>query len=273
MTTARRSFAEEWRQWYARAEAALTAPYGFLSVTGLTWLGPAAVDVPGVPGRWRTDGDAVVVDLGPDDVLRLGDRTVRGRVVVRPASPDGEPPGDALVWHDRVLVEVVRRAEGVFVRPRDPDHPRRTGFPGTPSYPPAPGWRLRGVWVPPRRAGGTVALASALPGVTNHYGDLGTVRLELGGRERELVLIRPKQAPARLVFRDATSGRTTYPRGRYVDLDLPAGHGEEVTVDFNRARNFPCSYSPAPTCPAAPAQNVLDAEVDAGAQYPPVRTS
>ncbi len=84
-TTARRSFAEEWQQWYARAETALTAPYGFLAVTGLTWLGPAPVDVPGVPGRWRTDGDAVVVDLGPDDVLRLGDRTVHDHVPGIPA--------------------------------------------------------------------------------------------------------------------------------------------------------------------------------------------
>lgn len=138
------AFAEEWRRWYREAESALTEPYGFLAMTGLTWLGPEAVEVPGVPGRWRTDDGGVVVDLAPGESLRLGTdpgtgEEITGRLVV--PTEDGGPR----VWHGRVLVEVVHRPEGVFVRPRDPDNPRRTRFAGTLSFKPDPRWRLQGV--------------------------------------------------------------------------------------------------------------------------------
>lgn len=68
-------------------------------------------------------------------------------------------------------------------------------------------------------------------------------------------------------FTDATTGNETYPAGRFLDLDEPAG--EIVVLDFNRAYNPLCNYSPAYNCPIPPAENRLPVAIRAGEQtYP-----
>ena len=67
-----------------------------------------------------------------------------------------------------------------------------------------------------------------------------------------------------LPFTDGTTGRETYPSGRYVDIEGP--EGGPYVVDFNRAYNPLCAYG-APeryACPVTPAENRLRARVEAG---------
>ncbi len=60
-------------------------------------------------------------------------------------------------------------------------------------------------------------------------------------------------------FRDATSGRESYPAGRYVEV--PQSSKE---IDFNMAYNPYCAYSPDYSCPLSPAENWLKLEIRAG---------
>lgn len=67
-----------------------------------------------------------------------------------------------------------------------------------------------------------------------------------------------------LPFTDETTGRETYPTGRYVDVEGPKG-GPYV-IDFNRAYNPLCAYG-APeryVCPVTPSENRLRVRVEAG---------
>jgi len=64
------------------------------------------------------------------------------------------------------------------------------------------------------------------------------------------------------VFKDLTSGRETYPPGRFLYTDLP--QNDEVVLDFNRAVNPPCAFTPYATCPLPPAQNHLAVRIEAG---------
>lgn len=265
-------FATQWRIWFDQVEAELTAEYGFLAVTGLVWLSDEPTRIPGVPGRWSATSEHVVVDLAAGERLDDGSTPAGGRRLIR--TVDGGLRGEtAAVWHGRVQVEIVRKHEGVFVRPRDPDNPRRTGFAGTAVYPPDPRWQLEGAWRPPTSQE-PLALASSLPGVVNRYRDAGTLDVEIGGRARRFTLIESRlPGHVRLVFRDGTSGEATYPSGRYLDIWLSEDAratraASRVRVDFNRARNFPCSYSPAPTCPHAPPGNTVEIPIEAGAQRP-----
>ena len=82
-----------------------------------------------------------------------------------------------------------------------------------------------------------------------------------------------------LPIADATTGKETYPAGRYVDLggqsgDLIIGPGPDgrpqvegpFVVDFNRAFNPSCAYG-APerfACPVTPAENRLKIRIEAG---------
>ena len=64
------------------------------------------------------------------------------------------------------------------------------------------------------------------------------------------------------VFADGTNKDETYGAGRF--LDAPAPRDGRIVLDFNKAYNPPCAFTPFATCPLPPAQNRLKARVAAG---------
>jgi uncharacterized protein (DUF1684 family) len=69
------------------------------------------------------------------------------------------------------------------------------------------------------------------------------------------------------VFGDRTNGKETYGGGRFVYTAPPAEDGT-VVVDFNRAYNPPCVFSPYATCPLPWPANRLPVRIEAGERYP-----
>ena len=69
-----------------------------------------------------------------------------------------------------------------------------------------------------------------------------------------------------VVFEDATSRRETYGGGRFLYAPLPDPDGQTV-LDFNRAYNPPCSFTPFATCPRPTEANRLPFRVTAGERY------
>jgi uncharacterized protein (DUF1684 family) len=63
-------------------------------------------------------------------------------------------------------------------------------------------------------------------------------------------------------FKDFTSGKETYPAGRFLDADGPKDGF--VTLDFNRATNPPCAFTAFATCPLPPAGNLIKYRMTAG---------
>ena len=104
---------------------------------------------------------------------------------------------------------------------------------------------------------------------------VGKVRFSIGGRPFELSIfwVLGYAGGLFLPFRDATSGTTTYPGGRYL-LDTIKGadlgqEGGRLILDFNYAYNPSCAYHPRWDCPLAPPENVSPVEIRAGEQrYP-----
>jgi hypothetical protein len=100
---------------------------------------------------------------------------------------------------------------------------------------------------------------------------LGTLRFSLDGRELSLTALRllepgTGEKSVSIFFRDATTGHETYPVGRYVDAEpLPDGR---YVLDFNRAYNPSCAFSPLYNCPIPPRENVLPVAVRAGERDP-----
>ena len=64
------------------------------------------------------------------------------------------------------------------------------------------------------------------------------------------------------IFRDQTSGKETYGAGRFLYADLPKDG--KVVLDFNKAYNPPCAFTPYATCPLPPPQNRLPVRIEAG---------
>ena len=66
-----------------------------------------------------------------------------------------------------------------------------------------------------------------------------------------------------LIFGDATNGRETYGGGRYLYTG-PPGEDGTVVVDFNRAYNPPCVFTPYATCSLPWPANRLAVRIEAG---------
>jgi len=99
-----------------------------------------------------------------------------------------------------------------------------------------------------------------------------TLRFRVDGEDQELTAFKSRLTGAGseslfVPFRDATSGEDTYGAGRFLDLEEP--EADELVLDFNRAYNPLCNYSPAFNCPIPPRENRLEIPIRAGERtYP-----
>lgn len=256
----------EWREHHAER---LRRPGGWLSVTGLHWLpegesrfgngadweiplGPA--DQPELVGTLVREGDRVSLRTEPGVPLLLGGEPA----VDGPLGFDERGSSARLQLGNRFLY-VIRRGERLGVRTYDDGSPTRERFAGLDWFPVDPSWRL-------------VAEYREYPEprpvrVLNIIGDLidttvpGEAVFTVGGREFRLL---PTGTGERLffVFRDLTSGSETYGAARFLTADAPADG--RVVLDFNRAHNPPCAFTPHATCPLSLPENRLDLRVTAG---------
>lgn len=145
------------------------------------------------------------------------------------------------------------------------------GFDGPLYYPLDEKWR-----VPARldraapETGEHVWLETSI-GDLREFENYGTLVFEVEGQQHRLTAFRavppyPDYDYLFVPFRDATTGKETYPAGRYIDI--PRYDGETYTLDFNAAYNPSCAYSPRYNCPYPPAQNRLGIPVEAGEMDP-----
>ncbi|MGO3181822.1 MAG: DUF1684 domain-containing protein [Aequorivita sp.] len=65
-----------------------------------------------------------------------------------------------------------------------------------------------------------------------------------------------------LPFTDLTSGDGSYGGGRYIDQRIP--EGDTIVIDFNKAYNPYCAYSPRYSCPIPPKENDILVRIEAG---------
>jgi uncharacterized protein (DUF1684 family) len=66
-----------------------------------------------------------------------------------------------------------------------------------------------------------------------------------------------------IMFTDLTTGEETYEIGRYLYAPLPDAQGY-TQLDFNKAINPPCAFTPYATCLLPPAKNYINWEIRAG---------
>jgi len=137
-----------------------------------------------------------------------------------------------------------------------------TGFEGLDYYFPVKELRYRLALEPAPAE--TVPLAKA-KGNSMDYVRAGRVRFRHDDQVYSLTVFSPAAGGDELFvpFYDATNGETTYPGGRYLDLERAAG--DTVELDFNRAYNPYCAYDHEHfNCTLPPDENRLPFAVEAG---------
>jgi uncharacterized protein (DUF1684 family) len=265
------SYETELKVFRERLEASLRADDGWLALAGLFWLHGGANTIGGDP-----DSDIALPEtsapprVGVIDFRNgLATLTVADGISVSvdetPVTSavlvdDGEHRKPSLVRVGTVSFFVIRRGDQTGIRVRDTQSPARAAFAGRKWYPANPAFRVTGQFVahPTLRKLPNVNIV----GITEMIDNPGRVAFELGGRRHEVEAFDGGKDRLFLVLRDATSGQSTYGSSRF--LNAPVLADGRVELDFNRAYNPPCAFTPYATCPLPPPENILPVAIEAG---------
>ncbi len=90
----------------------------------------------------------------------------------------------------------------------------------------------------------------------------GLLKFALGGKECSLQPVFEDDGTLFIIFGDGSNRSETYKSGRFLYAEKPVNG--EVILDFNKAENPPCAFTPYATCPLPPAGNKLEIEIKAG---------
>jgi uncharacterized protein len=257
---------EQWRQ---QREADLKADNGWLTVAGLFWLKDGESTV----GAGRENNFVLPPGSAPEKVGTFdfhGGKatfhaaagvavTVNGRPAVSAALADDSAGSPDVLRIGRLSMFVIRRGNRVGVRLKDNDSEARRHFTGTRWFPVSEEYRITAKFVPytpPKR----IAVPNILGNVEQDTSP-GYLKFTLHGQR---LLLDPviEEDHLFIIFKDQTSGKETYPSGRFLTADMPR-HGE-VVLDFNQAVDPPCAFTPYATCPLPPSQNRLPVRIEAG---------
>ena len=157
---------------------------------------------------------------------------------------------------------VIDRSGRKALRVKDSEAPTRTHFLGIDYFDIDPSWRVEAKWIafdPPHELEVPTVI-----GTVEKYPVPGKAVFQRGGKTFELlpVIEVPGDRELFLIFADRTSGKETYGAARFLYVPMPVDG--KIVLDFNRAYNPPCAFTPYATCPLAPPENRLDLRVTAG---------
>lgn len=256
----------------------LTSDTGWLTVTGFVWLEPGenvfgsgadallrlpedvAPEVAGVLDLDEETGEITVrvrsgVSLEMDKVL------VREKVLKR--DEGGNSPKMTL---GRITFWVMERDGRAVVRMRDTGSVFRREFTGIEYFPVNAAFRVE-AHVNPEDP----FVELVVPNVVGYESVVPSrpVYFTLNGQDHILfpVLGSEEDSVYLFVFADETTGYESYGGGRFLYADLR--EDGTLDLDFNKAYNPPCAFTPYATCPLPTPENTLPVAIRAGEKrYP-----
>ena len=258
-------------KWRSDEAADLKKETGWLTVAGLFWLKEGIN----------------TVGAGPDFDVRLTDNFKQGKFgeidfkngVATLKVEDGvESQGDGkgisttiqLVSDEKgkpteirtgsQTFYLIRREDRFGIRLKDSQSKARLGFKGQHWFPIDESYKVTGRFeafpepkevMVPNVLGGKFKMKSP-----------GALKFALKGKEYSLQPVEEDDGKLFIIFSDGSNRTETYKSGRFLYADKPV-NGEAV-LDFNKAENPPCAFTPFATCPLPPPGNSLDVEIKAG---------
>lgn len=271
-------YVEEIESWRKGRLERLKSDTGWLVVAGLFWLDEGdnvfgsnpknkvvlpAHSAPPRAGVLRVKKGRVQLLADPGVETQVGDKPVRQAWL----TPDIPGPYDVVKLGDLQFFVIIR-GEKPAIRLRDLRSQRRREFKGIEYFPISEAYRVEAKFEsnPP---GSTLPIANVLGG-TDDMVNPGRLVFELRGQPitMDAILEEPGDDRYFMIFRDRTSGKSTYGAGRFVYTESLPKAGK-VVIDFNKAYTPPCGFTPYSTCPLPPPRNRFKVPIEAGEKYRP----
>jgi uncharacterized protein (DUF1684 family) len=259
--------------WRAKRIASLKREDGWLTLVGLFWLQEGE-------NRLGSDSASNRIVFPKDTTPKaMGSLDLSKGIVTLRAAPDAGLTSDGLpvttttlrsdaegsptvVKHGRISFFLIKRGERLGVRVKDSASPALLSFHGLDNYPIDRQWRFDArfdAYTPSK----TIAVPNILGNVDQEKSP-GAAVFGVAGRSYRIDAIQESGSEELfLIFGDQTNGVETYGGGRFLYAAPPDKDGR-VVLDFNKAYNPPCVFTPYATCPLPPAQNRLALRIEAG---------
>ena len=276
LDAAKRAYHKEILDWRAGRLQRLQKPDGWLSLVGMHWLENNATTRVGSGADNGTRLSVGPARMGLITVTKSGvvhyqpqadsGITIDGVPADKPvdlvsdADPKAEPTVVGFNKGDASFI-VIKRGDRYALRVRDALAPTRTGFAGIDYFDINPDFRFVTRFAP--HPPGNKMQVMNIIGIEEAMDNPGTVTFQKDGKTFTLEAIDEGDHRLFFVFADRTSGHETYAASRFVYADYPGPDGTTV-LDFNKAYNPPCAFTPFATCPLPPPQNRLDLAITVG---------
>jgi uncharacterized protein len=269
--TQQATYVNDLKQWRQMMDDRLRASDGWLTLIGLHLLHDgintigsapnadvalASDKLPAQIGTLELNDGQVTIHVAADVSVTVDDKPTSTALL----RDDTNDNGQSLVSIGSVTFYVIKRDDIFGVRVRDTNNPARASFIGRQWFPIDLQYRIVGKFVP--HAVPRILNIVTSTGHLNLMTNPGRVEFSLHGEATFLEAFSSNENEVWFVFRDATSGSSTYKAGRF--LYAPLAADGSVILDFNKAYHPPCAYTPFATCPLPPKENVLSIEIAAG---------
>jgi uncharacterized protein (DUF1684 family) len=261
---------------YRKARAArLASDKGWLTLIGKFWLTPGSHRIGTTPdsqitlpasrapesvGTVTLEGGVVRLEASASAELYARGERVTSIVLKSDAEPD---PDDVTLGS--LTLQLIRRGDDLAIRVRDSNSAARLSFDGVPAYPVDPAWRI----VARFEAFSTEreVVFDDSDGRPQRYVAPGVAVFEHAGVAcRLLPVFESDRKRLFVLFSDPTNRDETYGSGRFLYAPLP--ERGRIVLDFNKAFNPPCAFTPYAVCPLPPAENRMAVPVEAGEKRP-----
>jgi uncharacterized protein (DUF1684 family) len=277
-----KTYADSIQAWRNARVRRLTSDSGWLTVAGLFWLrsgentfgtdsSNTIVLPPGSApkraGSFRLDrtgvSDRVVVHADRDAKVRLAGRDgAADSLITQRALATDESENPDVLKIGRLTLYVIKRGDRLGIRMRDPESALRKEFKGLTAYPIDPAYRVNAQFEPldpPEKI--------PVPNIAGYADSMiapGRLAFVIDGVVCTLTPVHeaPSDTTLFIIFSDDTTELETYGGGRFLYANPP--HDGIVVLDFNKAYNPPCAFTPFTTCPMPPEGNKLPVALRAG---------
>ena len=269
----RKIFELEHITWKAKRYEYLRKEFGYLSITGLYWLKEGA-------NSFGSDSSNDII-FPPQFVGHVGIFFVTGQnvtlvhtkdIVIEDKNKQPLPEvcdvfldtedSSTLMRQENIYWKVIARGGKLAIRLWDMKNPLIDSLKSFPAFPIDMHWKIKAK-LQKNNYHQKINIQTVF-GYSDVHNCPGIFIFEKDGKNYHLTPYMDEDIFF-IVFADSTSGVSTYGGGRFLHAEKIKD--DEFWLDFNKAYNPPCSFSPYTTCPVPPKENILPLKVEAGEQY------
>lgn len=264
-------YAKEIEKWRGERETNLKKETGWLTVAGLFWLKEGTNTV-GAGERFdvRLTDNFKQGKFGEIE-FKNGAATLRvekgieaqseGKSISAPVELVSDEKGKPTeIRTGTQTFFLIKREERSGIRLKDSNSEARRNFKGLHWFPVDESYKVTArlePWPEPKE----VKVPNVLGGNFNMKSP-GLLKFTVKGKECSLQPVLEDDGTLFIIFGDGSNVKETYKSGRFLYAEKPVNG--EVILDFNKAENPPCAFTPYATCPLPPPGNKLEAEITAG---------